>query len=235
MTINKRYQILKSDRVLFAIFLIHLLLAFFHAAYSFYTEHEKTQAFIRCGFCIFIAGSTFFFLRPGFSFSILGYAYTLLYFNTFYNYTSFLFVLFAIYCTPRASKPALIIYALNVFIALAIKGSAILTLGIHGLNCFLFYVCARYLFQAIAQTSLMLTDDERLVLTELADGKLQKQIEAFSPNTVTKLLKNAMTRNKCKTKAELLHRFIAEGHNQSQSAAIESHDKSQGQSEQSQD
>jgi len=208
MTLKKRIEIIKSDRVLYSIFLIHLLLTFFHIAYSFYSEHQ--QAYVRGAFCLLIAISTFIFLRKGFAISILLYACVLLYFNNFFNYTSFLFVLFAIYCMPKIQKHALILYALNVFIALAMKKSAILTLGIHALNCFLFYTCAKYLFAAIAPTTLMLTDDERIVLDELAKGKLQKQIEQFSPNTVTKLLKNAMERNRCKTKAELLHKYHRE-------------------------
>lgn len=208
MTLRKQYQILKSDKVLFSIFLIHFLLAFFHIAYSFYTDHN--QCYVRCGFCVLIMISTFFFLRRGFSLSILLYGYVLLYFNTFYNYTSFLFVLFAIYCTPKISKQALILYALNVFVALAIKECKIITLGIHGMNCFLFYTSAKYLFAANTTQTLLLTDDERVVLEELSKGKLQKQIEQFSPNTVTKLLKNAMSRNLCKTKNELLNRFIKE-------------------------
>ena len=97
-----------------------------------------------------------------------------------------------------------------MFAVFAVKGYAILTLGIHSLNCVLFYACARYLFAAIPQTTLLLTDDERIVLSELAEGKLQKQIEAFSPNTVTKLIKNALERNNCKSKTELLHKFIKE-------------------------
>ena len=227
MTLKKRWQILKSDKVLFAIFAIHLLLVFFHCAYSFYTEH--LQCFIRAGFCLAIAGATFFFLRKGFSISILLYSYVLLYFNNFYNYTSFLFVLFAIYGTPKIKKPAYMFYALNVFIAFAIKEREILTLGIHGMNCFLFYVCAKYLFAAIPQSTLLLTDDERVVLRELAGGKLQKQIEQFSVNTVTKLLKNAMERNNCKSKTELLHRYLKE--NPSVSESQEDQDKSQEQSE----
>ena len=194
LSVSKKFQVLKSDRLLFAIFLIHLLLAFFHLAYSFYTENNPLQCYIRAGFSI----------------TILAYACVLLYFNNFFNYTSFLFVLFAIYATPKLQPYAMGLYAIAVFIVFALKGYAILTLGIHGLNCVLFYVCARYLFAANPQTTLLLTDDERLVLRELADGKMQKQIEAFSPNKVTKVIKNAMERNGCKTKTELLHRFIKE-------------------------
>lgn len=210
LSVSKKFQVLKSDRLLFAIFLIHLLLAFFHLAYSFYTENNPTQCYIRAGFCAGIALATYLFLRAGFSITILAYACVLLYFNNFFNYTSFLFVLFAIYATPKLQPYAVLLYAIAVFIAFALKGYTILTLGIHGLNCLLFYACARYLFAAIPQTTLLLTDDERLVLCELAEGKMQKQIEAFSPNKVTKVIKNAMERNHCKTKTELLHRFIKE-------------------------
>ena len=160
--------------------------------------------------------------------SILLYAYVLLYFNNFYNYTSFLFVLFAIYCTPAISKAALMFYALNVFTALAFRKCELLTLGIHGMNCFLFYTCAKYLFATMTTVTLLLTDDERFVLEELAGGKLQKEIKEFSPNTVTKLLRNAQERNKCRSKAELVSKYVQE-HPQaqrieSQNAAIESHD-----------
>ena len=232
MTLKKRYQIVRSDKVLFAIFLIHLLLAFFHIAYSFYTEYP--QCYIRCGFCLAIAIATFFFLRTGFSYSILIYAYVLVYFNNFFNYTSFLFVLFAIYCNPKIKNNALLIYALDVFVVFAIKQNAILTLGIHGLNCLFFYLLSTRVFGFVQTSTLLLTDDERYVLTELAAGKLQKQIDKFSPNTVTKLLKNAMERNKCKTKTELQHRFLKENPNipaaiESQESEIESHEQSQDQ------
>lgn len=220
MSIGKRYQIIKSDRILFLIFCIHLLLAFFHFAYGFYTEH--LQCYIRCGFCVFISACTFLFLRKGFSLSILLYAYTLLYFNNFYNYTSFLFVLFAIYCTPKIQSHALILYAMNVFIALAMKRCEIMTLGIHGLNCILFYFCAKFVFEAATPKTLLLTDDERAVIKELAAGKLQKQIENPSQNTITKLLKNAMERNLCKTKTELIHRYLQEN---PEAPAIESQEE----------
>ena len=210
LSVSKKFQVLRSDRLLFAIFLIHLLLAFFHLAYSFFTVNNPIQCYIRAGFCAGIALATYLFLRGGFSITILAYACVLLYFNNFFNYTSFLFVLFAIYATPKLQPYAVLLYALTVFIVFALKGYAILTLGIHSLNCVLFYVCARYLFAANPQTTLLLTDDERLVLRELAEGKMQKQIEAFSPNKVTKVIKNAMERNSCKTKTELLHRFIKE-------------------------
>lgn len=208
MTLRKKCQIIKSDRVLFSIIIIHLLLVFFHCAYSFFTDYW--QCYVRAGFCFLIAASTFLFLRKGFAVTIAIYAYVLLYFNRFFNYTSFLFVLFAIYSYQKIEKPALVLYALNLFISFAIKNYSILTLGINGLNCILFYTLAKYLFATKVQSVLLLTDDERIVLEELASGKLQKEIKQFSENQVTQILKNAMSRNLCKSKAELQQKYIKE-------------------------
>lgn len=208
MTLRKKIQIIKSDKVLFSVIAIHLLLVFFHCAYSFFTDYW--QCYVRAGFCFTIAAATFFFLRKGFSITIAIYAYVLLYFNRFFNYTSFLFVLFAIYSYSKIEKPALILYALNLFVSFAVKQYSIMTLGINALNCILFYTLARYLFATKVQATLLLTDDERLVLEELASGKLQKEIKDFNENRVTQIIKNAMIRNGCKTKAELQQKYIAE-------------------------
>lgn len=208
MTLKKKLQIIRSDRVLLSVILIHVLLIFFHCAYSFFTDYP--QCYVRAGFCFIIAASTILFLRKGFAVTIAIYAYVLLYFNRFFNYTSFLFVLFAIYSYPKIEKPALVLYAINLFVSFAVKNYAIMALGINALNCILFYTLAKYLFATRIQAVLLLTDDERIVLEELASGKLQKEITEFSENRVTQIIKNAMSRNLCKSKAELLQKYIKE-------------------------
>lgn len=208
MTLRKKLQIIRSDKVLLSVILIHVLLIFFHCAYSFFTDYP--QCYVRAGFCFLIAASTILFLRKGFAVTIAIYAYVLLYFNRFFNYTSFLFVLFAIYSYPRIEKPALVLYAINLFVSFAVKNYAIMALGINALNCILFYTLAKYLFATRIQAILLLTDDERIVLEELANGKLQKEIEQFSQNKVTSIIKNAMARNNCRTKTELLNKYITE-------------------------
>ena len=214
LSVKQKYQELKADKGFLIIFIIHLLLAFFHLVYSFKTDHW--QCFVRSAFCFVIAISTFLFRRKGFSASILIYAYTLLYFNNFYNYTSIVFVIFAIIATPCLTVPALIIYGANIIPALVYRQNELPTIGIHVLNCI--WICSFIEFVVIKKTSqtLTLTGEERLILSELSKGKLQKEIKNFSPNTVTKHLKNAMERNKCCTKTELLHKYIKE------SPAIES-------------
>ena len=208
MTLRKKLQIIKSDKVLLSVILIHLLLVFFHCAYSFFTDYW--QCYVRAGFCFIIAAATILFLRKGFAITVAIYAYVLLYFNRFFNYTSFLFVLFAIYSYSKIEKPALVLYAINLFVSFAVKQYAIMTLGINALNCILFYTLAKYLFATKVQATLLLTDDERIVLEKLASGMLQKEITEFSENRVTQIIKNAMIRNGCKSKAELQQKYIAE-------------------------
>ena len=226
MTLKNKLQNLKDDRAFLIILVIHILLAFFHLVYSFKTDYW--QCYARAGFCFFIALSIFFFQRKGFSISILIYAYTLLYFNNFYNYTSFVLLVFAIITTPKLTIPALVLYGANLIPALVYRQNELPTIGIHVLNCAWITVFIELVVLKKNTKTLNLTGDERIVLDELAKGKLQKQIGQFSPNTVTKLLKNAQERNHCKSKNELITRYIKENPkaaaNESQTPAIESHD-----------
>ncbi len=210
LSVSKKIQKLKADRAFFIIFIIHLLLAFFHLVYSFRTEHW--QCYVRSAFCLFIAVSIFLFQRPGFSVSILLYAYTLLYFNNFYNYTSFIMLIFAIIATPKLTIPALIIYGANLIPALVYRQNELPTIGIHVLNCIWITAFIEQVVIKKQPKTLQLTDDERTVLSQLAEGKLQKEVEPFTQNQVTQILKNAMNRNMCKTKQELLNLFIKENH-----------------------
>ena len=210
LSVSKKIQKLKADRAFFIIFIIHLLLAFFHLVYSFRTEHW--QCYVRAAFCLFIAVSIFLFQRPGFSVSILLYAYTLLYFNNFYNYTSFVMLIFAMITTPKLTVPALIIYGANLIPALVYRQNELPTIGIHVLNCIWITAFIEQVVIKKQQKTLQLTDDERTVLSQLAEGKLQKEVEPFTQNQVTQILKNAMNRNMCKTKQELLNLFIKENH-----------------------
>ena len=210
LSVSKKIKNLKSDRAFFIIFIIHLMLAFFHLVYSFRTDYW--QCYVRAAFCLFIAVSIFLFLRPGFSISILLYAYTLLYFNNFYNYTSFVMLIFAIIATPNLTIPALIIYGANLIPALVYRQNELPTIGIHVLNCIWITAFIEQVVIKKQPKTLQLTDDERAVLSQLAEGKLQKEVKPFTQNQVTQILKNAMNRNMCKTKQELLNLFIKENH-----------------------
>ena len=121
-------------------------------------------------------------------------------------------LIFAIIATPKLTIPALIIYGANLIPALVYRQNELPTIGIHVLNCTWIIVFIEFVVSKKKTKKLQLTDDEREVLSQLAEGKLQKEVEPFSQNQVTQILKNAMNRNMCKTKQELLNYFIKENH-----------------------
>lgn len=221
MTFKDNLQKLKADKGMCTLCVLFVILAFFHFDHRNYTEYS--QCYIRCGFCLLIALSTLLFYRTGFSITFLAYAYVLIYFHTFFNYTSFFYVLIAIRCSPKLKIPALILYVLDVIVLFGQRHLVISALAIHFTCCIIAVILIQLFFikdtdintknEEKSETTLNLNDDEKFILSELTKGKLQKQIKGYSVNTVTKHIKNAMKRNNCNSKAELQHRFMNETHN----------------------
>ncbi len=58
--------------------------------------------------------------------------------------------------------------------------------------------------------TLNLKEDERYILDQLRAGKLQKEIEGYSEQSITAKLKNARERNMCESTAELLAKYTVE-------------------------
>ncbi len=121
-------------------------------------------------------------------------------------------LIFAIIATPKLTIPALIIYGANLIPALVYRQNELPTIGIHVLNCIWITIFIEFVVIKRKTKTLQLTDDELIVLSQLAEGKLQKEVEPFTQNQVTQILKNAMNRNMCKTKQELLNLFLKENH-----------------------
>lgn len=57
---------------------------------------------------------------------------------------------------------------------------------------------------------LELTEGERVVIAQLAEGKMIKEVEGVSKNTKTDYIESAMLRNGCRTKAELISLYSLE-------------------------
>lgn len=121
-------------------------------------------------------------------------------------------LIFAMITTPKLTIPALIIYGANLIPALVYRQNELPTIGIHLLNCTWITVFIEFVVIRKNKKTLQLTEDEIVVLTQLAEGKLQKEVKPFNQNQVTQILKNAMNRNMCKTKQELLNLFLKENH-----------------------
>ena len=67
-----------------------------------------------------------------------------------------------------------------------------------------------YVFSVHVPEKLNLTEDEKSILKEMADGKKQKEIDLFSQPTITTKLKNARERNLCTSTNELVYKYKSE-------------------------
>lgn len=217
--IKNRIKLLKNDTELAKLLFCHLLLIVLH-----YFEYRTTDVqyfwYLRAGGCALIAVLIFFIGRTGLAYGLFVFSCTLVYINNFYNYATIFFMYIAIGANPKLRKIAPWIYILNVIISYKLKNLDIIAFCIHCVYTVMFGIKINYVFIPNKPEVLNLTEDEKIILEELAKGKLQKQIEGYHQNTVTKYLRNAMERNMCKTKTELLQKYMA---------TMESQDKSQDQ------
>ena len=119
-------------------------------------------------------------------------------------------MLIAIGANPKLKKVAPWIYLVNVVISFSLKRLDIVAFLIHIVYIFMFQIKMNYVFAINKPDKLNLTDDEKAILSELAKGKLQKEIGLFSEQTITHKLKNARERNMCNSTAELLSKYKSE-------------------------
>lgn len=216
--IKNRINLLKNDKDLAKLLFCHLLLIVLHVC-EYYTTDIQYFWYLRAGGCALISILIFFIGRKGLAYGLFIYGCTLVYVNNFYNYATIFFIYIACGANPKLRKPAPWIYIANVAIAFKLKNLDIIAFCIHCIYTVMFGIKINYVFIPNKPETLNLTEDEKIILSELAKGKLQKQIEGYHQNTVTRHLKNAMERNLCKTKTELLQKYIVS----------ESQDKSQEQ------
>lgn len=207
--LRNRIELLRNDKELTAIFLLHLLLIVLHI-YENYVGSIEYHWYLRAGGCGLISLGIFLMGRKGLAFALLVYSCTLIYINNFYNYATIFFMLIASGAYPKMRKVAPIIYLVNVVVAFTLKRLGIIPFLIHITYVFMFQIKIHYVFAINKPSKLNLTDDERKILDEMIKGKLQKEIDLFSPQTITAKVKAARERNLCETTAELLSAYSSE-------------------------
>lgn len=210
----KIFARLKNDRKLLIILLLHLLLAACHLSFNLFSDIQY-HAELRAAGCITIAILTFFFDRRGMSFGFVLYACSLIYINTFYNYGTIFFLLIAYGAYPKIKWPAMIVYTINVFISFSLKQLIPIAILIHFIYLGLFLLITLSIYKVKPSRTLNLKDDERYILDQLKVGKLQKEIEGYSQQTITAKLKNARERNMCESTTELLSKYTLENNSNS--------------------
>lgn len=206
---TQKIVLLKNDSELLKIFLLHILLIGLHF-YEYKTNSIEYYWYIRAGGCGVISLFIFLFGRKGLSYGLMLFSCTLVYVNNFYNYATIFFVLIAVGANPKLKKFAPWIYLINVVVSFSLKKLDIIAFLIHIVYVFMFQIKINYVFAINKPEKLNLTEDEKLILAELAKGKLQKEIDLFSEQTITHKLKNARERNMCNSTGELVEKFKQE-------------------------
>ena len=206
---KQKVELLRHDKELLIIFLLHLLLIALHI-YENYVGSIEYHWYLRAGGCGLISLFIFFGGRKGLSYALLIYSCTLIYINNFYNYATIFFMLIAVGANPKIKKAAPVIYLVNIVISFTLKRLGIIPFLIHVVYVVMFYTKIKYVFAVNKPSKLNLTDDEIRILKELQAGKMQKEIEFFSPQTITAKIKSARERNMCETTQALLAKFELE-------------------------
>lgn len=207
--LKNRIELLKNDKELTVIMLLHLLLIGLHI-YENYVGSIEYHWYLRAGGCGLIALGIFFFGRKGLAYALLVFSCTLIYINNFYNYATIFFMLIAIGANPKMKNVAPWIYLANVVVSFTIKRLGIIPFLIHVVYVFMFQIKIQYVFSVHKPTKLNLTDDERKILDELKAGKMQKEIDLWSEQTVSAKIKSARERNLCDSTNELLSLYRME-------------------------
>ena len=207
--LRNRIELLKNDKQLALIMLLHIVLIGLHV-YEWKVGDIEYHWYLRAGGCGLIALGIFFFGRKGLAWSLVIFACTLVYINNFYNYATIFFMLVAIGADPKLRKVVPWIYLVNVFIAYTMKRLGIIPFAIHLIYCVMFYTKMNYVFSIHKPEKLNLTDSERQILDLKLQGKMQKEIDLYSPQTITAKMKSARERNLCETTEELMAKYAKE-------------------------
>ena len=207
--LRNRINLLRNDKQLCIIFFLHLLLIGLHV-YENYVGNIEYHWYLRAGGCGLIDLGIFFFGRKGLAWSLMIFACTLVYINNFYNYATIFFMLVAMGADPKLKKVAPFIYLVNVFVAYTMKRLGITPFAIHLIYCVMFYTKINYVFAIHKPEKLNLTDSERQILDLKLQGKMQKEIDLYSPQTITAKMKSARERNLCETTEELMAKYAKE-------------------------
>ena len=207
--ITGRIEILKNDKELCKLLFCHLLLVVLHY-YEYETEKIEYFWYLRAGGCALISILIFFIDGNGLAYGLFIFGCVLIYVNNFYNYATIFFIHTAVGANPKLKKIGPLIYIANVAISFKLQHLDIIAFCIHVIYTFMFGIKINYVFIPKKTVKLILTKDEHIVLEALASGKLQKEIIQFTENQVTQIIKNAVSRNLCKSKAELLQKYITE-------------------------
>ena len=206
---RNRIESVKNEKHLGKIILIHIILILLHIMTSM-QYHIEYHADLRVAGCMLIILISFLFGRKGYAFAILTYSCSLVYVNNFYNYGSAFFLIIAYSAYPKIKPQATVIFLLNMLYSFSLQRLPATSAGFQLCYWQMYETIKEWLFTVNPAVTLNLTDDERQILDLKLQGKMQKEIDLYSPQTITAKMKSARERNLCETTEELMAKYAKE-------------------------
>ena len=207
--IKSRIISIKKEKYLGRIMVIHLVLILLHIMTTMqYDIHYHAD--LRVAGCALIILISALFGRKGYALAILTYSCSLVYVNNFYNYGSAFFLIIAYSAFPKIKPQAIILFMVNMLCSFNMQRLPATSAGFQICYWLMYEYLKDWLFTVKPAVTLKLTDDECKILDELVDGKMQKEIDLWSEQTVSAKIKAARERNLCETTSELITMYINE-------------------------
>lgn len=164
----------------------------------------------------------FFIGEKSIPFMYMAFSVISIYNITFINCTIFIIMVGLSWYFPKWKYAFFIVYLLEVFLICFYNDRTVLHLLAHICFCVIYYLSAEALKKYIIRNAyidisynfknLELTAKEELIIKQLAEGRLLKEVEGCSKNTKKKYIDSAMLRNNCKTRAELVAMYAIQNH-----------------------
>lgn len=202
MKIKENIKSFFTDKIRVISFLLSLFLCFYHVWQ--YIEFQALNIILRVimygvfSFTILIFGLRFLY------YTLIIMSLLACYFNSFMNWTSFFVLLLACRMNRSSEKWLLAIYALNESFALIYQGKGIDELVIHITTAAFFYLIYFFINKP---KQLILKPDEEEIIKQLAEGKMQKEIDLYSKNVIKDKIDHALIRNHLIDKNELINLY----------------------------
>lgn len=205
--LKKHFSLIFSDTQFSWIFAASILMTICHV-YMLIDSEYQIEPLIRVCYCFVWFPMALIFGRKWMPFQFLLIAFSVLYFNKWLNPTSFLLVAAVTFWYPKYRVKLFVFYGAAVLVCLGIGNRNFAHMTLHCIYCLGVYFVLLGVKQSFrAQGCLVLTIDEKDILSQVANGKLKKEVTGYSKNTVTKKIQEAMDRNSCSTEGELVCRY----------------------------
>lgn len=186
--------------------------------YQFFDSHFMAEPLFRAVFCIIFCIISIFVKFELWYVFFFVYGILIECFARFNDFESFFIVITGLFLFPEKRLFLLIPYILAVAFVATTHQKSPIHVFIHFGTCSAIYFYAKSILRIFIKNKeksndkktvpLKLTDDDIRILDALSNGEDQSHIYGFSAATVSRRLLACKNRNDCKTREELLMRYI---------------------------